>query len=217
MKLSHSFSSLKLYENCPLRYYHQRITRDIVDKGGEASIYGERIHKALELRLKSNEELPQDVASYEPITKSIEVLANTGTLTLEQQLTLNAELKPTSWFAKDAWLRSILDVLIVRNTTAYIFDWKTGKRRPDFTQLEMFALQAFVHYPELTSVRSSFVWLKDNALDTRVYKREDTPKLWEPLLARIQRIEHSLETNNWPARPSGLCKFCPMRNACDYA
>jgi hypothetical protein len=29
MALSHSFSALKLYENCPLRYYEQRIKKSV--------------------------------------------------------------------------------------------------------------------------------------------------------------------------------------------
>ena len=37
MNLTHSYSALKLYENCPYRYYHQRIAKTVVDKGGEAS------------------------------------------------------------------------------------------------------------------------------------------------------------------------------------
>lgn len=217
MKLSHSFSSLKLFENCPLRYYYQRVAKTVKDLGGEASIYGDRIHKALEVRLKSNDDLPQDAAIYEPLVKSIEVIAKPGSLHLEQQLALTENFQPTEWFAKDAWLRSILDVLILRGDTAYIYDWKTGKRRPDFTQLEMFALQAFIHYPDIKTVKTSFIWLKDNALDSRAFTRDQTDKLWEPLLARIRRIEHAAETDNWPARPSGLCKFCSAKHMCDYA
>ena len=44
MRLSHSYSSIKLFENCPLRYYRQRIKKEVVDEGGEASKHGERIH-----------------------------------------------------------------------------------------------------------------------------------------------------------------------------
>jgi len=51
MRLTHSYSSIKLYEQCPYRYYRQRVAKDIVDEGGEASKYGERIHTFLENRL----------------------------------------------------------------------------------------------------------------------------------------------------------------------
>ena len=57
--LAHSYSSMKMFENCPQRYYRQRILKDIKDEGGEASMYGERIHEMLEHRLRDNTELPK--------------------------------------------------------------------------------------------------------------------------------------------------------------
>lgn len=217
MQLSHSFSSLKLYENCPLRYYHQRITKSIVDKGGEASQYGERVHKFLEDRLKDGTPLPPEVEPIEGAVTAIKRLLGDGELHIEKELTLNKNLEPTGWWAKDAWVRSKLDVLILRDDEAFNIDWKTGKRRPDFTQLELFALQVFAHYPYIERVTGSFVWIKDAALDKQTYVRGDTPRLWEAFLSRVQRIEQSLEHNNWPARPSGLCNYCPCKPTCDYA
>ncbi len=75
MKLSHSYSSIKLYENCPYRYFRQRVLKDVVDEGGEASKHGERVHAYLEHRLKSNNLLPQEIAHYEPLCQSVERLA----------------------------------------------------------------------------------------------------------------------------------------------
>jgi CRISPR/Cas system-associated exonuclease Cas4 (RecB family) len=215
--LSHSFSAIKMYENCPFRYYNQRILRKVTDQGGEASLHGERIHKYIEERLKGHPDVVADIANLEPIIKSIEALAAGGTLMTEQQLTLTQELTPTSWFAKDAWLRSILDVLVVQGRKAVVLDWKTGKRRPDFTQLELFALQVFAHYENVEEVSTGFIWTKDLAFDRENYKREQTPALWASLLERIHRIEKSMETGVWPAKPSGLCRFCPCNHFCDAA
>lgn len=219
MTLSHSFSSIKMYENCPYRYYHQRVAKTVVDQGGEASIHGERIHKYIEERLKGTATPEQiaEIVNLEPVIASVEALAAGGELATERQLTLTQELKPTSWFAKDAWLRSILDVMVIRGSKAVVLDWKTGKRRPDFTQLELFALQVFAHYPDVKEVSTGFIWIKDLACDRETYKRDGTPALWAKLLERIRRIEQSVETNVWPAKPSGLCRFCPCNHFCDYA
>lgn len=538
-RLTHSFSSIKLYENCPLRYYHQRVIKSVVDKGGEASQYGERIHKFLELRLAENQDLPQEAAHYEKLVQSVETIAAKGELHIEREMTLNQDLKPTGWWDQDAWLRSKLDVLVTRGATAYVMDWKglaldtriptpfgwttmgdiavgnkvfdangkpctvvgkssvknircfkvtfddttsvvcdeehlwkladgsvvnvqelmgkrdqrqrvrppriavtkalelaetplpvdpyvfgvwladgkhssgeiskpdnfiwekiqklgyevnmetggnkacptrtvknlrtqlrlaglltkkaipqeylragydqrvallqglmdgdgnanptrkqavfttvdkdlsdavcellctlgqrplqskvishgfgkesvvypvsfrpiginpfslprkaeqikaewgpgfsatrvavsveeietvptqciavdsedhtflctermvpthnTGKRRPDFSQLELFALQVFAHCPEVDEVSSTFIWLKDMAMDKETYTRKQSAAMWQGMLARIRRIEQSLEKENWPAKPSGLCKFCPCRHLCEYA
>lgn len=217
MALSHSFSSIKLFENCPLRYYHQRVKKSVVDKGGEASQYGERIHEALDKYLKSEAELTPETTSYKDLVDAVEKMAEGGTLLTEQKLTLNIELEPTEWFAKDAWMRSILDILVVHGAHAFVLDWKTGKRRPDFTQLELFALQVFAHYPDVHTVSSGFIWLKDNAMDKETYTRDKSKTMWQGLLGRIHRIEQAYETDNWPAKPSGLCRFCPCKNFCDYA
>lgn len=216
MKLTHSFSSIKMYMNCPLRYYHQRVKKAVSDPGSEATHYGERIHKFLEDRLKTNTELPQEAAHYEGITSAI-LKGMKGELLVEQELTLNEELKPTGWFDEDAWLRTKIDVLVLNQTKAKVLDWKTGKRKPDFDQLELYALQIFAHYPEVERVSVGFVWLKDKAMDRDEYVRQDAAALWEKLLTQIKRIEKSLETDVWPARPSGLCRFCPARHLCEFA
>ena len=76
--------------------------------------------------------------------------------TSRTETTLTENLTPTTWWEKDAWLRSILDVLILFEDEAIVMDWKTGKRRPDFSQLEIFALQVFSHYPNIKKVQSTF-------------------------------------------------------------
>lgn len=217
MKLAHSYSAIKLYENCSLRYYRQRVLKDVVDQGGEASKHGERIHKYFEDRLKDKVPLPEEVAKHEKVCQAVEKLSSSGKLYVEKELVLTDELKPTGWWDADAWLRSKLDVLVVVGDTAVVMDWKTGKRRVDFFQMQMFAAQVFKHYPEVQMVKTSLVWLKTMQMDTEIYSRVNTNDLWQDILSRIQRIYKSLDNDNWPAKPSGLCRYCPARHDCDFA
>ena len=219
MNLTHSFSALKMYENCPRRYMHQRINKEVQDEGSDASKYGERIHEALELRLRDQSPLTDETKKYEPLCAAIEQESEDGELFVEQKMTLNKNLTPTEWFAPDAWFRSVLDVLMIHENQkkAFVLDWKTGKRRPDFTQMEIFALQVFKHYPEVDSVTSALVWLRDYKMDTQVYKREQSNEMWAKIMARINRIYESLEHDTWPPKPSGLCPWCPAKHICDYA
>jgi hypothetical protein len=216
MRLSHSYSSIKLYENCPLRYFRQRIIKDVVDEGGEASKYGERIHAFLEKRLKGAE-IEKEVAAYEPLCQSVERLAQGGELHIEKELVLTENLTPTSWWAPDAWLRSKLDVLVLRGADAVVMDWKTGKRNADQFQMQMFAAQVLKHFPEVQRVKTSLVWLKTLEMDTEQYNRGNINAVWAEVMKRIQRIHDSLEHDQWPARPSGLCRYCPCRHDCDFA
>ena len=217
MRLTHSYSAIKLYENCPLRYYRQRILKDVTDDGGEASRYGERVHEYLEHRLKENADLPQDITHYEVLCTKVEELANGGELHIEKELVLTEELTPTGWWEPDAWLRSKLDILVIRGTSAYVMDWKTGKRNPDNFQMQLFAAQVFKHYPQIQNVKTSLVWLKQLQMDTGEYARANINEVWAGIMKKIRRIYDSYEHNTWPARPSGLCRFCPARHDCDFA
>ena len=218
-KLAHSYTALKMYETCPKRYYHQRVTKEVVEQPGTATVYGERVHKQLEDYLKTNTPLPTETVALQPLCDTVkENTQGGGMLLVEQEYTLTSDLKPTSWFAPDAWLRFKLDVLAIRpNGRAIVIDWKTGKRRPDFDQLEMFAIAVFSFWPSADRVSSMFVWTKENATDKETYKREHLDDMWTRLLTRIHRVEKSLETDNWPAKPSGLCKFCPCKDFCEFA
>lgn len=216
MRLSHSYSSIKLFENCPLRYYRQRIKKEVADEGSDATRYGERIHAFLEARLKGST-LNVEAAQYEPLCQGVERLAQRGELHIEKELVLTDNLTPTGWWEPDAWLRSKLDILVIVGPDAVVMDWKTGKRNPDFFQMQIFAAQVFKHYPEVQRVKTVLVWLKDMKKDEETYNRIDINGCWAEIMTRIQRIHDAYEHGNWPARPSGLCRFCPCRHDCDYA
>jgi hypothetical protein len=216
-QLAHSYSSLKLFDNCPKNYYHQRIEQSVKDSGNAVTAYGERIHKSLELRLGEGAMLGREAERYEALCASIEKIAANGVLTVEEEMTLNQSLEPTGWWDADAWLRSKIDVLVRYEQGAIVFDWKTGKRRPDFDQLELFAVQVFRHYPEVQRVKTTFVWLKEAKMDSETFTREQEPAIWQKILGRITRIEGALEHDNWPAKPSGLCNWCPCKSFCEYA
>ena len=41
--------------------------------------------------------------------------------------------------------------------------------------------------------------------------------MWADLLSRIERINQSYKSGKFPARPSGLCRYCPAQKLCEYA
>ena len=49
-----SYSSLSTFKQCPKKYYHIKVAKDVEDKGNEATIYGNELHKAAECYIKSN-------------------------------------------------------------------------------------------------------------------------------------------------------------------
>lgn len=213
--LRHSYSSLDQFATCPKRYYHQRIIKDVVDEGGEASLHGNRVHTALEERTRDKTELPDYLQKHEPLVASIEALG--GDLEAERELVLTQDLIPTTWDAEDAFLRSKLDILVRWPKRALILDWKTGKRRPKFYQLELSAMQLFLHYPMIDTIKTGFIWLRDDAMDTHTYKRDELAGMIERFRAKVTEIEQAVIDDVWPAKPSGLCGFCPAKDICTFA
>lgn len=214
-QLAHSYSALKLFENCPKNYYHQRIARDAKDEGSEASKHGERVHKALEKKLLGVSELPPELQEFTPVCDKLS--KSKGELTPERQLALDESLAPTDWFSKAAWMRAQLDVLIVDNDKAAVLDWKTGKRRPDPFQLEFAAVMVFNHQPEVNEINAGFFWLPDKKVDPFSYNRGEYDRLLNKVLGKIERVEEALVHDVWPAKPSGLCRYCPCKSFCLYA
>jgi hypothetical protein len=216
IKLAHSFSALDMYEKCPQRYFRQRIVKDVRDLGSKASADGQRDHKSLELRLDDGRELPEHLSKVEPLCAKLE--SAPGELLVEQQLALNEDLKPVDWFDKDAWFRVMVDVLMINGDTAIVLDWKTGKRKIDYFQMESTAANLFMHYPEIQTIKTSLIWLKTMASDPEIYtKKEHFHSSWESIYQRVSLIEKSAESGDWPAKPSGLCNYCPAQTSCKYA
>jgi hypothetical protein len=213
-KLAHSYSAIKQFENCPKQYNMQRVTKEVKATFGVEADWGNKIHEGLEVALKEGNFLGE-VKKYEPLINAFRQLD--GDLFAEQEYTLNDKLEPTGWWDDDAWLRSKLDVLVLNPPLAVVADWKTGKHRPDFFQMELFAIQVFKHHPDIEEVRTSLVWLKDMVIDNAQYTKDEAPELWNKFYAKIHRIEAALKANTWPAKPSGLCPWCPAKHLCEFA
>lgn len=166
-----SYSSLTSYETCPKRYFHIKVAKDVVDVPGEAARWGSTVHKHLEDRVRDGTPLPASISSYEPLVAKIANSPNEKLIECEMAVT--RDLKPTEWTAPDAWCRGIVDVGLLTGKRALLLDWKTGKRKPESTQLQLFAGLAFSHHPHLEHVSTGFVWLQANKIDKANFAKSD--------------------------------------------
>lgn len=213
-KFAWSYSALTQFETCARQYYHLRVKKDIVEAPSPQMQDGNRQHKMLELRIKDGTPLPSDMRDLEPLMRRIERIP--ATLLTEQKIALTADLKPTTYFAKDVWLRGVLDLTAIKGTKAHIIDYKTGKRKPDSDQLELFAGMAMAQYPELVEVKTSFWWLKSKETDRDTFTRDDTPRIWRKFTRRAEAMEEAIATDTFPPTESGLCHgWCPVKT-CEH-
>ena len=134
-----------------------------------------------------------------------------GDMHTEQKMAITNEFQPTGFFDADVWGRAIIDLLLINHErkAAVIVDWKFGKMKDDWAQLDLFICFIAVYFPELESYAASFYWAKEKKFVTKKVKREDVPELWNGILPRIARLDNAIKTTDFPANPSGLCKkYC---------
>jgi hypothetical protein len=102
------------------------------------------------------------------------ILKQNGDKLFEYQMAIRRDKSPCGWFDNDVWLRSIADVLVIDDPTAFVFDWKTGKVRENPTQLKLFAAMVMSHLP-VNTVKTCYVWLQYEQVTMDTYHRADLP------------------------------------------
>lgn len=225
-RMALSFSRLTCFEQCPAKFDYLYVSKSIQDQDNEHTLYGTRIHEGLE---KYGRGLcGDDVAAAEAACADDtewgkfrglvdRIVARPGDKYFEYQMALDANRNPCDWFAPEVWLRGIADVLTIDGAKACVWDWKTGKIKPNPTQLQLFALMAFTHFPAVQEVKSGFVWLKHDDITATTYTRSMAPALWSALLPRFDKVQESVDLGVFDAKPSGLCRWCPAQNICPKA
>lgn len=206
---SWSYSKLKNYEQCPKRMYEVDISKNFKDTGGEALTWGNEVHDALAKALKNNTPLPKGMEAYAYWLDRVR--RGSGELHVEQKYAITRDFKKTTYFANDVWYRGIGDVVRIAGTMALVLDWKTGKVLDDPVQLMLMAQCLFSHFPTLTHVRSSYVWLKDDCETPELLTRQEVADQWVELLARVNHMEQAAKAMNYPPKPGRLCRsYCPV-------
>lgn len=209
---SWSYSKYKNYELCPKRHYEidiAKTAKDTEDDDPNSALnWGNRVHKEIAAALKGVP-LSPEMAAYQPWVNR--VLKGPGQLLVEMKYAITRDFQATQYFAKDVWYRGIGDVVRVDRNLALILDWKTGKVLEDSVQLMLMAQCLFSHYPDLTHVRSEFVWLKEGCTTPELFTRQEVAEQWLTLLPRVKLMEDASKLMNFPPKPGHLCKkYCPV-------
>jgi hypothetical protein len=206
-----TFSQLEKFETCPKQFYHVRVAKDIVEPQTEATLWGSRVHTAMEDRIRDGTPLPEGMEQWEGFAKQI--CAMPGEKLAEEKMALDKSFQPADW--DNAWTRGIADMLIVHGNKAATLDYKTGKRKLTH-QLMLYAAYTFAYYPEVETVTTGFVWLRDKKIDRETFTRADIPTIWGTFLPKVRKLEIAYEKDKWMARPSGLCRnYCSVKS-CEF-
>jgi hypothetical protein len=206
-----TYSALEKFETCPRQYYHVRVARDVVEPPTEYTLWGEKVHAALEARVVSSTPLPDGMQQWESIATQLADMP--GDKLAEHKLAVDEAFQPAEWTS--CWSRGIADLIVKQGSKALVVDHKTGKRKPS-EQLSLYAGFVFSHFPEVEEVQTGFIWLKEKKIDKKTYRRVDVPSIWQQFLPRVKKLHAAERESVWQAKPSGLCRgWCPVKQ-CEF-
>lgn len=213
-----SYSSIKTFEQCPKKYYHLKVAKDVKDDPGEAAIYGTDVHKAAEDFITLGHPIPDKYALIRPVVERLAALPGDKFAELKLGVRkVDGGYEPCGFFDKDVWWRGIADLLIISGERAWCVDYKTGKnaKYADKKQLDLLAGAVFAHYPQVTSVKSALIYVISGEL---IKKRHYATRQAEYLSVfdeQLDQLEAAMDNGIWNAKTSGLCAFCPV-TSCEH-
>mgnify|MGYP003341879705 FL=1 len=201
-----SYSTIKMYDQCPKKYYHLKVVKDVVEPPTEATTYGTAFHEAAEFYVRDSTPLPPQFNFVKSALDNLKQLQ--GEKYCEFEMGLTANLEPCGFKDENVWWRGIADLLIINGDEARVIDYKTGKsaKYADTDQLELMALAVFKYFPQVKKVKAGLLFVISKNFIKDSYSVENQDKMWLKLFNEYNRMKFSYENNIWNPRPSGLCK-----------
>ena len=213
-----SYSSLSTFKQCPKKYYHLKVAKDVKDKGSSAMYYGNEVHKAAEEFIKNGVEVPKKFDYMNPILNSLSNINGEKHCEIRFGISYDGEKhKRTKFFAKDVWFRGIADLLIVNGEKAYLVDYKTGKnaKYADTKQLDMLAAATFTYFPEVQYIKSALLYVVSNDFINKVHTRDEQELLYTTFDGPLEALASAEEYDVWNAVDGPLCAYCPV-TSCEH-
>lgn len=201
-----SYSSIKAYGQCPKKFYHLKVIKDVKEPETEAMLYGTQFHEAAEFYVRDNTPLPPQFVFVKSALDNLKQLP--GNKLCEYEMGLTENLEPCGFKDENVWWRGIADLLIINGDEARCVDYKTGKsaKYADTDQLELMALAIFKHFPEVKKVKAGLLFVISKNFIKDSYSADNQDKMWTKWFAEHNRMKMSYENGVWNPRPSGLCK-----------
>mgnify|MGYP003331839977 FL=1 len=211
MNVVWSYSSLALYQQCPKKYYHLKVAKDVKDPPSEAIAFGNEIHKIAENYVSKGTPIPEKHKQIEPALEALRAMS--GEKLCENKLGLTADLKPCGFFDRGVWWRGIADLIILQDDVALTVDYKTGKssKYADMKQLELLSLAIFKHFPQVKKVKAGLAFLFADDFVRAEFHVDQQKTLWGSWFSDVGQLEQSIQSEVWNAKPNFTCRgYCPV-------
>jgi hypothetical protein len=209
-----TYSFYNAFSNCPFKAYNIYVAKTVPYVESPEMAWGNKVHSAMENRIKYGTPLPDEMAAAEETAQGFEDYAKHLTVKVEYQLAMRLDGEACDYWDPKAWFRGKLDCVTMSPTFAWLVDWKTGNVREDAFELETNALLLKVNHPQLETIRGEYFWMKTGQNGLR-YRFDDHAGTYARLLAMRKEAEGYLDRGEWPKRKNPLCGWCGVLS-CEF-
>lgn len=204
-----SYSAIKLFETCPLKYEAERVTKEIPYTESEATIYGTELHLAAEEYIRDGKPIDPRFKFIQPYLDKLN--AYPGTKHCEMKLGVkkkDGRLEACDFYDPEVWFRGVADLVIIDNDRAWILDYKTGKnsRYADIRQLALMAAALFLKFEEIKKIKTALLFVKAEEFIRENFSKELGLSIFSELDGLLFHRESAYNNNTWNPRPNGLCR-----------
>lgn len=179
-----SWSSLKKDEQCN---YQTQLAKVDKLKGPERDENsplerGNKIHKQAEDFVQGTiDKIPKPLQKFEGDFNLLRSMFNDGMVVVEENWGFDENWGIVDWMAHNIWARIKCDVVVMFDAKhVLIVDYKTGKKFgnevPHTQQGQLYAVSAFMRYPDLERADVEFWYLDEGKRSKKSYTREQSLK-----------------------------------------
>jgi hypothetical protein len=220
-----SFSQADKFYNCPRKFHAYDVAKLIKEPENENMREGFRVHKAMADFIEKGTPLPPQYERFADWVTTMRTHNHDEIVKAEHKMACTFQLDPCEYFdrIKKVWLRAQADLLVINGLHALSVDWKTGKepdtryqQLPPNFQLRLTALLIFLHFPQVERVESKYVYLTEGTASTFTMPKEDLREFIPQMYEIAGVLNRAVLNNNFPPRPSGLCRRHCGVTACEY-
>jgi hypothetical protein len=212
-----SYSSITLFDQCPKKYYHLKVAKDIVEKDSEQIIYGKEVHLAAEEYIRDDKPIPEKFAYIKPMLDKLRAIPGEKLCEnkLAVKLTTDGRLVPCEFFDKDTYWRGVADLIILDrdNQEARVIDYKTGSsaKYADTKQLKLLAGAVFTHYPEIRVIKAGLLFVVSKDFIKEEYDCHFRLAYFEQFRPLVRQLEDCHNNGVWNPKRNFSCKaWCPV-------
>ena len=208
-----SYSSIKTFEQCPKKYFHLKVAKDVVDEPGPEAAYGTEVHLAAEEFIKDGKPIPDKYGFIRPVVERLAQFPGDKRTEMKVGVKRHSTgYEPCSFFDKQVWYRGIIDLLVVNGSKAYLLDYKTGKnaKYADMKQLDLMAGAVFIHYPKVEEIKSGLLYVVSNEFPTKVHVRSKLNQYLSVFDEQLDRLGDAMESGVFNPKSGPLCGWCPV-------